>query len=178
VALRNKRRKRSRVRQRVSPDDSQFPDEGWYAVAAVDLRRQDGPDYNPGICEKCGKNNLRYVHTLWHRELRSTVNVGSTCAENMTKDYDAKERERELANSFARRNRWPVLQWRRSRKGNPCLRIHGCVVTIYPDKSRADKWRFSICDDDRVSFSDLCYDSELEAKYAAFNAFEVMLERA
>ena len=49
-----------------------FPQKGWEFVAVADLKDDsDDGDYEPGMCEACGRDDLRYVHNAKIEERQS-----------------------------------------------------------------------------------------------------------
>ena len=58
-----------------------IPHKGWMNVGYEIL------DEATHICDMCGKEEIRYVHTMYHPEAPEYFKVGKVCAENLTDDY-------------------------------------------------------------------------------------------
>jgi hypothetical protein len=67
----------------------------WECFYVDDLGADD-PDYDPGTCEWCGTNTLRFLHHMRHKEWPLQLIVGCICAERLATGYDGRMREREL----------------------------------------------------------------------------------
>jgi len=152
-------------------DQIGVPHKGWRCIYLVDLCFEQGDDYEPEVCQMCGQENLRYVHTMQHPDYPHALKVGCVCAEKMEDDYiGPRQRESKLANRVSRRRRWRTRNWRESGKGNHFLNVEGCNVVIYPDKLNATRWRFRVRDEfDETTFSDRSSATQDEAKLAAFD---------
>jgi len=151
-------------------DQKGLPHKGWSCVGMED---REAPDYQ---CEMCGKEEIRYVHFMEHPEVEGSLEVGCVCAEKMEDEYGsdrskAKRREAKLKNAASRRERWPtLLGWKKSLKGNKYIQKDGRRVVIF---SAGAKFKFFIEDARGTNkyFSPRTYETELEAKLAAFDAF-------
>ena len=96
------------------------PHKGWTLSGVTDLQLDEGRAFGEyEDCEFCGHEQIRYVHTLTHREHPDAIRVGCICAEHLTEDYvNPRQREGELRNRAARRDHWPRRAWKKSAKGN------------------------------------------------------------
>jgi hypothetical protein len=136
--------------------------------------REDGSspeetDY--ATCEMCGKEQIRFVHTMEHDDYHS-LDVGCICAGNMENDYEgAKRREAKARNRAARKAKWLSRKWKRS-KGNQYINAERHNLVVFPHKFRPGWWKFKIDD----KFSSATYKTVEEAKLAMFDAFEEVLE--
>lgn len=152
-----------------------LPQAGWKPVHTRDRRAEQGDDYVPGRCEKCGREDLRFLHQLEHPETGEHLTVGCQCAANLCLAYDSKDEERRLKNLFQRKRKWLTRKWRRSRRRNEYLRIRvdgeQVTVTIFPSRFHENTWTYSLGWDDGLDFSG-SYDTPDDAKLAAFDRLE------
>lgn len=114
------------------------PHKGWSLTAVADLQLDEGRAFGEyDECEFCGKEQIRYVHTLAHPEYADSIRVGCVCAEHLTADYvNPKQRENELRNRAARRDKWTRRAWKTSAKGNPYLETRdGHHIVVFPVSS-------------------------------------------
>ena len=104
------------------------PHRGWQCVNIEDL---GAPDL---ICEMCELQEIRYVHYMQHSAYPETLKCGCVCAGHMEENLaGAKRRETLLQNSAKRRAAWPDRKgWKKSRKGNPYIKVDGYHITIFP----------------------------------------------
>lgn len=58
-----------------------IPHKGWINRGCEDLEEATH------ICDMCGKEEIRYVHSMYHPEAPKYFRVGKVCAENLTNDY-------------------------------------------------------------------------------------------
>lgn len=58
-----------------------IPHKGWMNIGSIDLEEATH------VCHMCGKEEIRYVHTMYHPEVDDYFQVGCVCAEKMTNDY-------------------------------------------------------------------------------------------
>lgn len=95
-------------------------------------------------CQMCGRNDIRYVHTMAHRRLRGTLDVGCVCASKMEDDYTlAPAREAALRSRARRRAAFIRRDWKASRSRNLYCKVSGVVYVVLPDKFRPGCWRLS-----------------------------------
>lgn len=77
------------------------PRRGWVCIDVYDAGTPSE------TCQMCGKDDIRYVHTMEHPDHADVLEVGCVCAEHMSDDYvNPKARERKLRNRAARRKTW------------------------------------------------------------------------
>jgi hypothetical protein len=57
------------------------PHKGWRLIGVADLEEAIG------VCEFCGKSDIRYLHTIQHNDYPGDVAVGCVCCEHLTEDY-------------------------------------------------------------------------------------------
>ena len=155
------------------------PHAGWRCIGVVDLRPTgDGDyehgigDYEPGLCEMCGNEQLRFVHTMEHSEYPDRLEVGRICAEKMATGYDGKTYELALKRRAARRDKWLTRRWRVSKKGNLYLNIDNENIGITGDRFAPGKWKWRI----NSQFSQEHFDTIDEAKLALFDELANYLE--
>lgn len=148
-------------------DKNGLPHKGWSCVGMEDLGSPDG------VCDMCGKEEIRYVHFMEHPDVDGTVSTGCICAEKLEDEYGhersrARRREARLKSAAGRRSRWPDLQgWRRSQKGNVHIRKGGRHVVIFASGSRF-KFLIEGTKGSRY-FSPRSYGDVEEAKLSAFD---------
>jgi hypothetical protein len=141
-----------------------FPHRGWSCIGVTDLKADD-PDSELGTCEACGREQIRFVHTMRHPEWGDDVEAGCVCAEKLSEDYTGpREREKRLINRASRRARWLTRKWRRSNAGNLFLNSEGVNVGINPSRYGGYSWRMG------GDFSKEAYDTVDEAKLKLFDA--------
>jgi hypothetical protein len=146
------------------------PHKGWKCLHVRDLRYEQGDDYTPEICEMCGKENLRFVHTMRHPKYAKTLDVGRVCAGKMESDYARPQlREQRLVSRYLRRQRFLTRKWNPSRKGNLFINMGEYNIVVYHDKYVPDQWRFRISDRENTIFSQESYEDLNSAKLAAFD---------
>jgi hypothetical protein len=150
------------------PVERQPPDLGWTCIDVEDLGA-DGSDYIPGVCEKCGNDVLRFLHTLEHPDWPEQMVVGCICASRMCEGYDGRGRETELKNLAIRRSRWLTRNWRESRKGNEFLNLKGYNLGVFPDSRHPGKWNWWIIKGNYKRYGDGPYPSSDHAKMRLFD---------
>jgi hypothetical protein len=149
-----------------------FPHKGWVCVGVADLG-SDGEDYAPATCEACGKESIRYVHTMRHNDWDEEIEVGCVCAGKLEEDYEAaRERETRVKNRTKRRQRWLTRKWRTLRSGKEFLNVEKHKVGVAPDKCEHGQWRYWIKSPKgkSIGHSEL-YESIEKAKLALFDEF-------
>jgi hypothetical protein len=145
-------------------DQPGVPHKGWRCVDVTDLEEA------MGVCEMCGKEEIRYVHHMEHDEFSGTLGVGCVCAEKLSGDYVAPRlREKVLRSKAGRKARWLTRSWRVARTGNPYLNVDGynIVVFQYTKGGSAGKWGYKV----GSTFGPDAYDSPEAAKLAAFEGY-------
>ena len=118
----------------------------------------------------CGKERLRYIHTMEHAD-HADLDVGRICAGKMATNYDAAAAEKKLKAKAGVRSRWLSRRWRTSAKGNPFLLIDGLVLGIAPFRGG---WRYWITEQDgdgTFRGNGRSYLTPDEAKLALFEAY-------
>jgi len=80
------------------------PHKGWINQGSEDLEEATH------ICDMCGKEEIRYVHTMYHSEMAEYFKVGCVCAEKMTNDYTtAKEQLKQMK----KKTSWMTTNWKK-----------------------------------------------------------------
>jgi hypothetical protein len=103
------------------------PHKGWTCIDIEDLGEPSA------TCEMCETQEIRYVHHMEHPSYSQVLGCGCICAGHMEDDYEgARQREKVVRNSSARRQRWLTRNWRTSRNGNPFLNADGYNIVVYP----------------------------------------------
>lgn len=163
------------------PTQRQLATPGWHPETIVDTKQPKPGEPRSGKCDRCGKQNLRYVHIVKHPDIDATARLGCCCAARMCLDYDAATEEREFKNRAARKLRFADLsKWRESRN-NPANIVrtvrtgHGTAkVTVYQKSGQC--FAFSLSSGPRkrpdTYFDQRAYSSRSEAIQAAFNFME------
>lgn len=80
------------------------PHKGWFNMGYEDLEEATH------ICDMCGKEEIRYVHTMYHSEMEDYFNVGCVCAEKMTNDYNTPKEQIKL---MKKKNTWLTQNWKK-----------------------------------------------------------------
>ena len=84
-------------------DRKDVPHKGWMNIGCEDLEEATH------ICDMCGKEEIRYVHTMYHSEMEDYYKVGCVCAEKMTNDYEtAKQQLKEMK----KKTSWMNTNWK------------------------------------------------------------------
>jgi hypothetical protein len=148
--------------------DPGVPHRGWICVNVCDLEIAEG------VCEMCGKENIRYVHYMEHPQFENRLGVGCICAEKMSDDYvNPRLRECELRNRAARRTKWLKKKWRCNDKGSYILKIKDYHITVFQSKYTTNngEWLYYI----GSKCSLISWPSASEAMLGAFDAYEKII---
>ncbi|GHU37049.1 hypothetical protein FACS1894105_08440 [Clostridia bacterium] len=138
-------------------EDPSVPKSGWQNADVIDLGKV------AGICGMCGRQEIRYVHIMTHKD-HPSIGAGCECAAKMEGDPEASyARENELKNRLNRLETFNHIETKTSAKGNQYFKYKGTNITFIPSKFGNDKWAF-IESDSRSDY----YSSLDEAKNAAF----------
>ena len=95
-----------------------FPHKGWTALGVEDLGEPSA------ICEACGQEEIRYVHSLHHPVEELDIKVGCVCACHLTEDpvgprrQEAAVKQRTRTKRRQRDRAIKAAVWRCSPKGN------------------------------------------------------------
>lgn len=144
------------------------PHKDWYCIEVIDLADdpsvEDEDDYE--TCQMCGKERIRFVHIMQHKDYPGPLRVGCVCAEKMSDDpVRPKEKEIELRNRASQRSRWLIRKWRESASGNFYLKIDGHHIGVA--RRQSGRWAYWL---DKDSGPRL-YNSKEEAQLALFDEF-------
>jgi hypothetical protein len=133
------------------------PRKGWWLIDVADLEEPIG------VCQFCGKTDIRYLHTIQHDDYPGDVEVGCVCCEHLTNDYvRPRQREHELRLRVKRRLTFETSdRWKRTLKGNLTISWKGIRITVF---ARENGFKFVVGN----TFSSQTYPAELAAKRAAF----------
>lgn len=141
------------------------PHSGWTCIDVTDL---GGPF---GVCQMCGYQVIRYVHTMKHPDFPAILGCGCICAGKMEGNIDAaKKREQEFKSKQAIMNRLKEKEFNRSSKGNYFLKYKKHLIVLYY-REYDSIWKYSI---DGV-FCNIEFLSREEAEKAAFDAFAKLI---
>ncbi len=80
------------------------PHKGWLNMGSEDLEEA------AHVCDMCGKEEIRYVHTMYHSEMEDYFNVGCVCAEKMTNDYKT---PKEQIKKMKKKTTWMTHNWKK-----------------------------------------------------------------
>lgn len=80
------------------------PHKGWLNQGSEDLEEA------VHVCDMCGKEEIRYVHTMYHSEMLDYFKVGCVCAENMTNDYKT---PKEQIKKMKKKTTWMTHNWKK-----------------------------------------------------------------
>ena len=148
------------------------PHKGWTCVGIRELEQQTH------LCEMCEARLVRYVHVMEHPDHESPLAVGCVCAGHMEQHpVRAREREKSFKAYQARRQRWLSRDWRVSYAGNDYLRTDGFHIVVFCLESGIWAARVRHRKSGYERISELPYESEDEAKLAAFDAMLNMKRR-
>ncbi len=137
-----------------------IPHKGWYCTLIEDL----GYGCGDFICEMCGKENIRFIHTMIHPE-HGSIRVGCVCSGHMSGDYEeAINRENQFKNKISMRERWITRKWKMSKKGNVYLTLKGINITIF---KKYGEYKCVVDGD----FSNKSFNDINDAKLFAFERF-------
>jgi len=148
-----------------------FPHKDWECIGVTDLKPADavGDDYDHGTCEVCGRDDLRYVHTLRHNDYPKNLDTGCECASKLENNSkSAGSRERGLTNLANRRARWLSRTWQVSAKGGYYLTHKGYKLGV---SKRGNGWGYWLIDtrDGIIFGKSKTYATINEAKLALFS---------
>ena len=149
--------------------ESRVPHKGWSCVGFEDLGEPST------VCEMCEHQEIRYVHTMRHPDYPDLLEVGAVCAENMEEDYtSARWRESNAKSIAGKLSRFmDSPNWRTTLNGNWRINRHGCVIVI----SEKYSWGYWITQKNGpLSWSQWSFDTEEEAKRAAFYKLQIIIE--
>jgi hypothetical protein len=79
------------------------PHKGWINEGYEDLEE---PTH---VCDMCGRDEIRYVHTMYHPNMPKRFRVGQVCAEHMTNDYVTYKNQLDV---MKKRARWMNKGWK------------------------------------------------------------------
>ena len=137
------------------------PKSGWKCLGVNDLGAP------VGVCEMCGHQIIRYVHTMYHPDF-GTLRVGCVCAGKMEGDIEkAKKREQDFKNRESRKENFKNRKWKTSKNNNSYIKIKGHLIVLYYNK-KYDNWKYSIDNE----FCKEVFATKDEAVEAAFEVLE------
>lgn len=82
----------------------EIPHKGWTNIGYEDLEEATH------VCDMCGKEEIRYVHTMYHPEAEDYFKVGCVCAEKMTNDYNTPKQQ---LKEMMKKTRWMTTNWKK-----------------------------------------------------------------
>lgn len=139
------------------------PHKGWHCIDT------DDTGYPDSECEMCGREDLRYVHTMVHDDYEFPVKVGVVCASKMEWDYTAaRDRERILKNWSKRREAFASKAWKKSSSGNHWFKKDGHHFVLIASRFDPGRWALSC----NGRFSRETFDSPLAARLHAFEVID------
>ncbi len=87
------------------------PKKGWAWLRAVDLHLEQGRKLGGyEVCQFCGKEQIRFVHSLRHKDWKDVIAAGRICASELTGTSEADSEERRLRNYALRRSNFLKLK--------------------------------------------------------------------
>jgi hypothetical protein len=139
-----------------------IPHKGWMNIGYEDL------DEAVHVCDMCGKEEIRYVHTMYHSQVDDYFRVGCICAEKMTNDYTIPKLQ---LKAMKKKTSWINLNWRKTdlneyEEKNVNICGFRCEVGVFVVN---DKYTFHI--DDRVS--KFTFDTMRECKEHIYNYYDL-----
>lgn len=150
------------------------PKVGWQCVSIYDSHEARGEQRR--VCDMCEFARVRYVHVMKHDAWPDLIEAGCNCAGQMEGDKVAAEKREKKAKSrdrFARSTNW----WRTA-DGNAQLRIEGLLLVVF--LRRNSRWSVAVndtSDDSPPIWGNKEYDTELQARAAAFEAKQWVKEK-
>lgn len=81
-----------------------IPHKGWINQGCEDLEEATHK------CEMCDKEEIRYVHTMYHPEAPKYFKVGCVCAEKLTNDYDTPKQQ---LKEMMKQTNWINHNWKK-----------------------------------------------------------------
>lgn len=104
------------------------PHKNWTEICVVD--KENEHEY----CEMCGKEDIRYVHVMNHKDTGMTKRVGCVCAENMCEDYVMPRKRERWARNKAKRKQNFLKKWGKEKdeKTSYFLNYKGHDFSIIP----------------------------------------------
>lgn len=82
-----------------------IPHKGWQLLECIDTETATNK------CDMCDKEQIRYVHKMYHSEMPEYLYVGCVCAGHMTDAYTAQTMEKNTRKNTMRKNRWMKDNW-------------------------------------------------------------------
>ena len=86
--------KTTRTKPQYAWDNPDIPHTGWIELCTRDL---ETPDH---VCEMCGKEEIRYVHTMVHAAW-TNLDVGEICAGHMSGNYAGPKESKRVAKNLS-----------------------------------------------------------------------------
>lgn len=140
------------------------PRKGWRCVGVEDLEDRVGE------CEMCGRDDIRFLHTIKHPEYPRRIEVGCVCAEKLSADpMTPRMNEKRAVSRAGRRARWLHRRWRMSRKGNPYLKAQGILVIVFTraEAPQEGRWGYRVGE----AWGERSFSTCDQAKLGAFDEF-------
>lgn len=81
------------------------PHKGWQLIDCIDTEEAINQ------CDMCDKENIRYIHKMYHPELPDYLWVGCVCAGHMTDAYTAEMAEKKTRSRTMKKQRWMRDGW-------------------------------------------------------------------
>jgi hypothetical protein len=148
------------------------PHKGWSCEGIEDIGAPDA------ICEMCERQEIRYVHTMFHLDYEGLLDVGCVCAEKMENDYvGPRARERALKSASKRRSNWLDRHWRTSAQGNSFINTDGFNIVIFQNADGSWGGTISERSTARSVNAKRRYETETKAKLAAFDGMIFLKNR-
>jgi len=118
-------------------DKPGIPRKGWIHQGVVD----EGDAIH--TCEMCGKEEIRFVHVMFHPLEGMQLAVGCVCAGKMIDDYELPRlKEKSVRNLANRKNKWLTRKWGVNAKGNHALKIGENRFLVY--KTKYGQWSWAV----------------------------------
>jgi len=102
---------------------SAFPQSGWVYQNMIDLGAP------VGSCDYCG-TEIRYCHVIYHRNW-GTISVGAKCADRLTMDNTASEKEQEYKKFLERLMRFLESKKWKEKKNGLFFNLDGFQIRIW-----------------------------------------------
>jgi len=155
------------------------PHAGWTCCGIEDIQEEGGSDLE--TCQMCQIQLIRFVHIMSHQNYPELLRVGCVCAEHMAEDYDGRAAEKKTRDRSRRRHTYlQERRWHPSKAGNSIYYKSNdkFVVIVWERDAESEPYGFVVLDKvlDDETVCDESYETEAEAKAAAFQVLEEMRE--
>lgn len=116
-----------------------LPHKGWIHLGVTDM---ENAEYR---CQMCDKEEIRFLHKMYHPELPDYYEVGCVCAGHMTDPYQALEQEKIIRKKSMSKKRFMKDNWNTLPIDNQNDYTYKSVRNkIYGVFAIKDKWHYNV----------------------------------